>query len=804
MNQPQLAAAGLHLIQAREDRQARLAGLPEFKAVLGIDDTDGSTWIEKLPFAAGDTTAGTETELQTAVIGSRYAAELPRTIEGSNYFKNLVKRTASGDMPCTIVTALREYLESSDRIWENSWVHFPRICLNAHADAVFRSDLRADKRIADSTLRCDAHRFSYWESGSEMLRLPVSYLLKLGLAHVIGQSDCPAIVRTTGEEMMGHFLSDNTSPETHTFHPVRAGNGVRLGPAVAAETLLRYLLTQLVVQYTNGCFGLGKSGQKVIAYFAPHPPVRQRMLNNLIPDAFYRELFMSPCLSGWHCGEEKHRYMALCHEVLSRSQLNALGKLKEAGIIANNLVVMPNMSNISLANNGTHLSLGSRVLTRLMADPGTGYGDREEKHYGDLAVKIVEHFLPLFVGRYSAAPYRFEFRDFHPERLLGFLPHQLDYTHLRMIWRRWKRKAANKFFGHAMTPYGPERLDRAAARLLGLKGDYVADFRLLDYLAALLSTDESPALDGRPDSDLRLLADLENMGVFHRSMPLYLLCRLRRQHMMGFSGYEVRAFSLFDHVVGDMGAAADLCNLVTLLAYKYILQGRHSHQTIPDSPTVESERRQFFFGAAIGLPTFYVDKRSPNRMMTQILRLARNTRSSRRYAGYVRITGIEYHRALLRLLRRDAADLIDLLRLKPVVEDLEQRIEAPCRHAVDRRLTRGILEARGTDDPMKVRGPEFNRCAENYYRGQLRRQHIQEAFIHFRKAAKALDSWPVWRDGRYNQALLQLLNGRNAVAFIDAAERGALNDALPVTVCEKLIGLLLLIFHQSKPGTETR
>jgi hypothetical protein len=138
------------------------------------------------------------------------------------------------------------------------------------------------------------------------------------------------------------------------------------------------------------------------------------MLNNLIPDAFYRELFMSPCLSGWHCGEEKHRYMALCHEVLSRSQLNALGKLKEAGIIANNLVVRPNMSNISLANNGTHLCLGSRVLTRLLADPGTGYGEKEEKYYGDLAVKIVEHFLPLLVGRYSAAPYRFEFRDFHP------------------------------------------------------------------------------------------------------------------------------------------------------------------------------------------------------------------------------------------------------------------------------------------------------------------------------------------------------------------------------------------------------
>jgi hypothetical protein len=798
MTQPQLAGTRLHLIQTKETKPAHPLGLPEFMDLLGVGDTDTAAWIEKLPFAPGDSTAGTETELQTAVIGSRHVVDLPRSIERSNYFRNMSKRAANGDMPRNIVAALEDYLDSSGQIWENSWVYFPRSCLNAYADAVLRSDLRADKRVGGSAQRRDAHRFSYRENGSEMLRIPVSYLLKLGLAHAVGQADCPAIVKTTGEEIMGHFLNDNTSPETHSYHPVGSGNGERLGSAVARETLMRYLLTQLLVQYANGCFGLEKGGQKVITYFGPHPPVRQRMLNNLIPDAFYRELFMSPCLSGWHCGEEKHRYMALCHEVLSRSQLNALGKLKEAGIIANNLVVLPNMSNISLANNGTHLSLGSRVLSRLMVDPGSGYGEKEEKCYGDLAIKIVEHFLPLFVGTYSAAPYRFEFQDFHPERLLGFLPHELDYTHLRMIWRRWKRKAANKFFGHAMTPFGPEWLDRTVARLLGFKGDYVSDFRLLDYLVALLSTDESPALDGRLESDQRLLIDLENMGAFHHRMPLYLLCRLRRYHTMGFSGFEARTFSLFENFIGDMGAAVDLYNLVTLLAFKYILQGRYTHQTIPDSPTVESERRQFFFGAAIGLPTFYVDKRSPNQLMAQILNLARNSRSSRRYPGYVRIIGSEYHRALLRLLRQDAADLIDLLQIKPVVEELEQRIEAPRQHSVDRRLTRRILEAQGTDDPMKVRGPEFNQAAELYYRRQLRRQHIREAFVHFRRAVATLDSWQNWRGGQYNEALLRLLGGRNAAEYVERVEQDALNDTLPVQVCEKLIGLLLLVFHQSK------
>jgi hypothetical protein len=145
---------------------------------------------------------------------------------------------------------------------------------------------------------------------------------------------------------------------------------------------------------------------------------------------------MSPCLSGWDKGEDKHAYMGLCHRVLSLSQMNTLPKLKESGIITRNLIVLPNTSNISLANNGTHISLGSSILTSLMKDGSRGLTLADEKYVGDLVIKIVEHMLPLFVGTYSAAPYRMDFKDFHPETALGFLPHELDFTHLRMIWRR--------------------------------------------------------------------------------------------------------------------------------------------------------------------------------------------------------------------------------------------------------------------------------------------------------------------------------------------------------------------------------
>ncbi|MGD8847741.1 MAG: hypothetical protein PVI54_19625 [Desulfobacteraceae bacterium] len=793
-----LAAASLLQIHSKPGQSRHPIDPTRLMDMLGMSGKGASTWLERLPFSPADTTAGTETELQTAVLGSRQNVDLARAIEESTYYKNLARRAASGDASSRLIAELEDYLNATEQIWENSWVHFPRRTLNPFAESVFVSDMRADKRVANGPSRCDVGCFAYTEAGESRIRVPVSYMLKLSLANAVGRPGVHPMVRATGIAMMEHFLNDNTSPETHSYHPVGQGQNQRVGTVAAKETLMRYLLTQLMTQYANRRFELEANGQAVVVYFSPTPPVRQKRLNDLISDAFYRKLFMSPCLSGWHRGEDKHRYMALCHEVLSRSQLNALGKLKEAGIISNNLVVLPNTSNVCLSNNGTHLSLGSRSLTDLMGDPASGYGEVEEKYYGDLVIKISEHFLPLFVGTYSAAPYRFDFWDFHPERALGFLPHELDYTHLRMLWRRWKGKARIKCFGRPITPFGPEWIDRAVSRIMGLKGDFVADFRLIDYLVALLSTDENPALDGRSGNDHRLLADLENMGTFHQAMPLYLPYRLRQYGQIGFSGYEARYFSLFENVVRDMGNAADLQLLVTMLAYKCILFQSSTHAMIPDSPTVESERRQFFFGAAIGIPTFYVDKNSPNHFLMKIVRSAHRTRSSRRYPNYIRITAREYQLALIRMLRQEAGDLIELMQLNDVMDDLELRVNDPENHSCAGRLTKGILDTGGWPDPFKGEGRAFNQEAETYYRDTLRRQHIQEAFAHFSVAVRELDSWASWRSGQHNQALLSILGGKNADDYLVSAKRAVLADDLSEEMCENLIYLILLLMHKSR------
>jgi hypothetical protein len=642
--------------------------------------------------------------------------------------------------------------------------------------------------------RSDAARFFFARGDEEWARVPISYLVKLALADVVGSApDLPPAIRQTGKRLLRHFSNDNTSPETHSFHVVPAAGGVGLGRALARETAKRFLLTHLLTLYANERFQMAAHGQRAEIYFAPHPPVRQKELNEWVSDAFYRDLFMSPCLSGWDEGEAKQQYMHLCHQVLSRSQLNGVAKLREAGIITSNLVVLPNLSNISLANNGTHVSLGSRRLAGALADPASGFAAAHEKRLGDLAIKVVEHFLPLFVGTFSAAPYRLDFADFHAERALGFLPHELDYTHLRMLWRRWRKKARLKIFGQPVTPFGPIWLDRALGRVPGLRGDLVPDFRLIDYPVALLSTDQSPALDGALGSEGRLKQDLAALGVFDARMALYLPFRLRQFEAAGFSGFEGRHYSLFEGFEEDLAPAVDLQLLVVALAFKLMALGRVDHAHIPDDPTVESERRQIFFAAAIGIPTVFVRRDTPNAFLRGIVARTRGVRASRRYPGYLRVPIEEYRRSLLRLLREEAADLIEALGLAGALRDLALRLDEPDERSTAARLTRAILAGAGVRSPLHADARAFNLAAERYYRGRLRRRHLAEALGLLEQDLRLLD-----RAGGHGTgaAALRAAVGDRAPGDVVAAATSAILGAraAPADVA-RLIHLLLISIH---------
>ncbi len=678
-----------------------------------------------MPFADDRVTAGSETELQVAVQGRADAVDLPLMIAASRFYANLLKRSTAKDTPKKALRELQRILrDERGGVWENSWVRFSRERLSPAAQRQLDRDLRVSRSDPRSGRRSDAERFSAISpDGSSGLRLPLSYVINLALTDYLATDlRIPGDMRHWCAGLQRHLISDNVSPETCSFYVSALAGGNEGGRRLARETAERFLLTHLLVAYANQTFGLLASGQRAIVHFSPHTPWRQRQLNECISDAFYRELFTSPCLSGWDRGEDKHAYMRLCHEVLSRSQLYAAAKVRDAGLIATDLLMLPSFSSTSLSNNGIHVSLGSRRLAEIAEERGAA----EEKRLGDLVTKIVEHFLPLFIGTYSAAPCRIDFADFHAERVLGFLPHELDYTHLRMLWRRWKRKAGVTLFGQPLTPTGLPWVDQSLAVLFRLRGDFVPDCRLLDYLVAPLSTDESPAFDGTPGNVERLKHDLAIMGIYDERMSFYALYRQRVVGKAGYAGYEARYYSLCTSLLDDLGPATDLQRLVTAWAFQRALSGEITHRDIPDDPVTESERRQIVFGGAVDVPTFFARESTPNQLLRELMAGAAATRASRRYPGYVRIEHQQYRLSLLNTLRKDEA-LVEMLGVTDMLADLEQRLRDPGRHSAAGQITNNILDRLGVRSAMSVSAREFNQEAERYYREDLRRSYLREA-----------------------------------------------------------------------------
>jgi hypothetical protein len=751
--------------------------------------------LDELPFSAADATAGSEDELQAVVAGGPADCDLPLTVRESRFFQNLARRHASGEAPRQTLLELQAFLGDSRGVWENCWIRFPQARLSAHALQVFHTDLKT-LRNGSIRQRSDAGRFRFTQNGEPWLRIPLSYALKLALADLAGtQPHMPEAMRAEASRLMRHFLSDNTSPETTSFHIVTPDAKYSLGERVAREAARRFLFTSLLISWANRRFGLLDSGQRALVYHAPVPSVHQEELSSCISDSFYRELFMSPCLSGWSDGEAKYEYMHLCHQVLSRSQLNAVAKLREAGIIANELIVLPSLSNVSLANNGVHVSMGSRVLDRHLRC-SSEFQPQDEKRLGDLAIKIYEHFLPLFVGTYSAAPYRIGFTQFHPERLLSFLPHELDFTHLRLLWREWKEKANLSAFGHPLTPYGPRSLDRMIARLFRLRGDCVPDARLLTYPVAWLTTEHASALDGTPGNIQRLSSELDELGIVDQRMSFYMPLRLREHGRDGYSGFEARYYSLFPSYDRDMAPAVSLQQFLLAVAYKLALQGELTHEQIPDDPTSESERRQPFFFSAAGLPAFYVHKDSRNQMLRTILLNCKKTRPSRRHPGYVRISIRDYRRAALAFLQQTGAELAESMNMKATLADLAARCDDEQQEA-SHRLIASVMGSPAAS-AMNVEAREFNRMAEDFYRDGLRREHLREAFSHLRQDYAALEKSA---GDELRQRIRHGVCVQEPARFLQDVEPRLPADDLSLQEIAALLNLLLLLTEQDARRT---
>jgi hypothetical protein len=312
-----------------------------------------------------------------------------------------------------------------------------------------------------------------------------------------------------------------------------------------------------------------------------------------------------------------------------------------------------------------------------------------------------------------------------------------------------------------------------------------------------MSTDQSPALNGQLNNDQHLKEDLAAMGVFDTNMPLYCLYRQRQFAEMGYSGFEGRHYSLFESLLTDLDSAIRLQSLLTGLAFKYIMKGEISHLHIPDDPFIESERRHIFFGTAIGLPTFFIKKDSPNRFMQKILKKIQKTRHSRRYTDYIRVHISEYRKALIDIIRQDAADLIEMLNMHSTIEDLNIRLSDSENCSAHAKLSNGILKKAGVSNPMSLSALEFNSTAEKYYREDLKQHQINEGFQMLQKDLSKIDAWDSWRSGFYNRTLLKLLNGRDAVDYLKSWKKEVYDGDATIEVLRTLIHLMLLTIHQN-------
>jgi hypothetical protein len=208
---------------------------------LDINSTSPENFAASLPFSINDTTVGVENELQAAVVGPQEYVDFPLTIRGSNYYKNILRNTETGSTSQIVINTLEDYLSSNhEGIWENNWVRLPQKTLCHYARQLLTEDLRADKSNPGSPVRTDACRFSFRQNDEQFYRIPVSYLLKLALADAIGDPHTDQLVQEIGEDLLDHFLNDNTSPEVFSFYPAPLAVADRIGQRPAGETASRY------------------------------------------------------------------------------------------------------------------------------------------------------------------------------------------------------------------------------------------------------------------------------------------------------------------------------------------------------------------------------------------------------------------------------------------------------------------------------------------------------------------------------------------------------------------------------------
>jgi hypothetical protein len=242
-------------------------------------------------------------------------------------------------------------------------------------------------------------------------------------------------------------------------------------------------------------------------------------------------------------------------------------------------------------------------------------------------------------------------------------------------------------------------------------------------------------------------------------MTAYALIRPRALAGIGYSGLEFRWHSLFPSHAGDMAPAVTLQALIAAFAMQEISKGLVTHADIPDDPETESERRQFLFAAAVGVPMLYVRRDTRNAFLRRVLSRAPGVRPSNRRPGFLKVSLAAWRQGLAQLLTHSGAAAVEMYRAHDVLADLNERLRDP-EAAASAKLCRAVSGGTRAARALDMRADEFNAALEQHYRDNLRRAHLREG-------AAAARTWIAADDiGRFGEYCVALEHERATPAML--------------------------------------
>lgn len=197
-------------------RTSQRIAAPHVVALTGSNESSAKRDIsvESLPFGSGDVTAGTETNFRRWSWGNTRQS-IFHSPSSARSTTQTSRRISVGEASTELIRELQKFLSDNDeQVWDNSWVRFPRKYLSQFASNLLDEDLKVNSGEGGEA-RSDRDKFVFATNWGEWVRVPISYLVKLALADVVGtQPELASPIKATAVGLLQHFANDLTSPET--------------------------------------------------------------------------------------------------------------------------------------------------------------------------------------------------------------------------------------------------------------------------------------------------------------------------------------------------------------------------------------------------------------------------------------------------------------------------------------------------------------------------------------------------------------------------------------------------------------